>query len=67
VIKVFDTIQNLFCNPLRSLAARFGTERRRVFFFDDETDFFGPKDFFLFCGFFGGSLFSLSSRNETTS
>ena len=29
-IKVFDTIQNLFCNPLRSLAARvFGTEKRR--------------------------------------
>tara|TARA_B110000046_G_C12928303_1_gene370314 strand:+ start:755 stop:889 length:135 start_codon:yes stop_codon:yes gene_type:complete len=36
---------------------------------EEEPEFFGPtREFFLsFFGFFGGSLFSLSSRNETTS
>jgi hypothetical protein len=29
-----------------------------------KTDFFGPRENFFFFGFFGGSLFSLSSRNR---
>ena len=51
MIKVFDTIQNLFCNPLRSLAARFGTERRRVFFSMMKPTFLDRKTFFFFVAF----------------
>ena len=66
-IKVFDTIQNLFCNPLRSLAARvFGTEKRRRrrgtrIFWTDERIFS-----FLFWAFLvvPFSLSLLSKRNN---
>ena len=65
MIKVFDTIQNLFCNPLRSLAARvFGTEKRRRrrgtrIFWTDERIFS-----FLFWLFWWFPFLSLLSKRN---